>query len=71
MRSLIATLPSRVAVDPQAMAAACALHGGHVAQTAGQPDLSVELLTDVVTAQEGSAYAYQAVQAGLRLKRDE
>jgi hypothetical protein len=71
MRSLIATLPSRVAVDPHAMAAACALHGGHVAQTAGQPELSVELLTEVVTAHEGSAYGYYAVQAGHRLKRIE
>jgi len=53
------------------MAAACALHGGHVAQTAGQPELSVELLTEVVTAHEGSAYGYYAVQAGHRLKRIE
>lgn len=71
MRSLIAPLPSRVAVDPHAMAAACALHGGHVAHAAGQSELSVELLTGVVRAHEGSAYAYYAVQASHRLKRME
>ncbi|MCC2640764.1 MAG: exported protein of unknown function [Nitrospira sp.] len=69
MRSLIATLPSRVAVDPQAMTAACARHGGHVAHTAGQPELSEELLAGVPEAQEESAYGDYIVRAGHRLKR--
>lgn len=44
-RSRLDALPSRLAVDPRAMAAACALHGGQVAFSAGQPELSVELFT--------------------------
>ena len=69
MRSLVATPLSRVAVDPHAMAAACGLHGGHVAQAAGQPLVSEELLTDVVEADEGSASAYYTVQVVHGLKR--
>lgn len=69
MRSLVATLPSRVAVDPHAMASACALHGGTVAQAKGQPLVSEELLTHVVEAQEGSTSAYYTVQAVHGLKR--
>lgn len=69
VRSLIATRPSRVAVDPHAMATACALHGSHVAKTAGQPEIAVELLTEVMTAHEGWARAYHAIQAGHQLKR--
>ncbi|MEK6804086.1 MAG: hypothetical protein AABZ34_15690 [Nitrospirota bacterium] len=71
MRSLIAALPSRVAVDPHAMSVACALHGGEVAQAAGQPGLSVALLTAVVAAQQGAVNAYYAVEAHQRLKRME
>ncbi|MGA6826149.1 hypothetical protein ACO9S2_00925 [Nitrospira sp. NS4] len=55
VRSLIAALPSRLAVDPEAMVVACALHGNHVAQAAGQPELSMELFTTVVAAQKGAA----------------
>lgn len=70
IRTLIAALPSRLAVDPQAMSAACALHGSQVAQTAGQPELSVEWLTEVA-AHEGWASSHYAVQAGHQLKRME
>jgi hypothetical protein len=69
VRSLIATLPSRLAVDPQSMMAACALHGGHVAQYAGRPDVSEELFNTVAGTQPESASAYYAVEAGRRLKR--
>lgn len=71
VRTLIATLPSRLAVDPHAMSVACALHGGDVAQAAGQPGLSVALLTAVVVAQQGAVNAYYAVEAHQRLKRME
>lgn len=71
VRTLIATLPSRLAVDPHAMSVACALHGGEVAQAAGQPGLSVALLTAVVAAQQGAVNAYYAVEAHQRLKRME
>ncbi|ULA70090.1 MAG: hypothetical protein LZF62_480290 [Nitrospira sp.] len=68
VRTLIATLPSRLAVDPHAMSAACALHGGDVAQAAGLPGLSVALLTAVVAAQQSAANAYYAVEVHQRLK---
>lgn len=67
IRTLIAALPSRLAVDPQAMSAACALHGSHVAKTAGQPELGVEWLTEVA-AREGWAASHYAAQAGRQLK---
>lgn len=69
VRSLIAALPSRLAVAPQSMVAACALHGGHVAQSAGQPDFSEELLNRVAETQHEPASAYYAVEASRRLKR--
>lgn len=71
VRTLIATLPSRLAVDPHAMSVACALHGGDVAQAAGQPGLSVALLTAVVASQPGAVNAYYAIEAHQRLKRME
>ena len=67
IQSLLAALPSRLAVDPEAMVVACALHGGHVAQAAGQPELSVELFTTVVAAQKDAASTPYAVEAGRRL----
>lgn len=70
IRTLIAAVPSRLAVDPQAMSAACALHGSHVAQTADQRELSVEWLT-AVAAHEGWAASHDAVRAGHLLKRME
>jgi hypothetical protein len=62
MRSLVAMLPSRVAVDPHAMTVACALHGDHVAQSAGRPELAVELFGTVWEAQRGASYAYDAAE---------
>lgn len=70
IRTLISTLPSRLAVDPQAMSAACASHGRDLTQTADQRELSVEWLTEVA-AQEGWVGSHYAVQAGPRLKRME
>ena len=67
VRSLISTLPSRLAVDPHAMSVACALHGSEVAQAAGQPGLSVALLTAVVAAQPGAVTTYYADAAHQRL----
>lgn len=67
IRSLMTALPSRLAVDPNAMVVACELHGGHVAQSAGQSELNVESVTPVVTAQKGPAFAHYAVEGGRRL----
>ncbi len=70
IRMLVTKPPSRLAVDPQEMMAACALHGGEVAQVAGQPELAVELLTLVVAAQKGGAYAPHPADAGRMFIRD-
>lgn len=67
VRALISTLPSRLAVDPHAMSVACALHGSEVARAAGQPGLSVALLTAVVAAQQGAVTTYYADEAHQRL----
>lgn len=48
LRSFLALPPSRLAVDPHAMAVTCALHGSDVAKATGQTDLSRELLTTIV-----------------------
>ncbi|MEP7150526.1 MAG: hypothetical protein ABI856_02365 [Nitrospira sp.] len=71
MRSLVATLPSKVAVDPHAMTAACALHCGHVAQFAGRPELTVELFDTVLATQRGASYAYYAAEVGSKFHRME
>lgn len=69
IRSWMDALPSRLAVDPKAMAVACALHGARVAQLAGQSELSVELFTAAGAAQEGSSYVRYAVGANRSLNR--
>ena len=71
IRARLEAFPSRLAVDPRSMAAACALHGGHVALSAGQSELSVELFAVAGTAQEGSAYVSYAVEAERRFKHTE
>jgi hypothetical protein len=67
IRSLVSTPPSRLSVDPQAMTTACALHGSHVAQAAGQPEVSIELLTAAVTAHQASASPMFPSRPGERL----
>jgi hypothetical protein len=44
IRPFLSPLPSRLAVDPDAMLRTCALHGSEVARKAGQPDAEQELL---------------------------
>lgn len=69
IRSLIAPLPSRLAVDPQSMMAACALHGGRVAHHAGHPNVSEELLSTVAEAAQDSVSADDTVEASRRQTR--
>ncbi len=68
IRSWMEALPSRLAVDPKAMAVACALHGARVAQSAGRTDLSVELFTAAGAAQEGASYVRYAAGPNRILK---
>lgn len=44
IRPFVSPLPSRLAVDPDAMMRTCALHGSEVARIAGLPDAEQELL---------------------------
>lgn len=69
LRFLFAAPLSRLAVDPHAMAVACALHGGHVVQSAGRPELTVELFTAFLAAQRGASYAYYAAEVRRKFHR--
>ncbi|MDE3042328.1 MAG: multicopper oxidase domain-containing protein [Nitrospirota bacterium] len=68
MQHLISDLPSRLAVDPQAMALACALHGGQVARSVGRPRLAVELFNVVLTKQADAAYGSYVFEASRGLE---
>ena len=54
IRPLIAAPLIRLAVDPHEMVLSCALHGSRVAQSAGRPEVAVELFRTVL-ASEGAA----------------
>ncbi len=66
IRSFVSNLPLRLSVDPHAMSVACALHGSEVAQAAGRPEVSIELLTAVVATQQGRAIVSSPVGADGR-----
>jgi hypothetical protein len=68
IRSWMEALPSRLAVDPSAMAAACAVHGARVAQTAGRSDLSMELFAAAGAVEEGRSYVRYAAGTNRMLK---
>jgi hypothetical protein len=59
---LVANPTSRVAVDVEAMAAACALHTGELAFNQGQTDIARDLLVSVIKLhkEEGSYYVLKA-----------
>jgi hypothetical protein len=62
LERLVANPTSRVAVDVEAMTAACALHSGELALNAGQTDIARDLLVSVITLhkEEGSYYVLKA-----------
>lgn len=68
MQDLISELPSRLAVDPQAMALDCALYGGQVARSVGRPRLAVELFNVVLAKQADATYGSYVVEARRGLK---
>lgn len=68
MQHLISEPPSRLAVDPQAMALACALYGGQVARVVGRPQLAVELFNVVLAKQADAAYGSYMFEASRGLK---
>ncbi|MEO5954102.1 MAG: hypothetical protein ABIR36_00190 [Nitrospiraceae bacterium] len=68
MQHLVSKLPSRLAVDLQAMALDCALHGGQVSQAAGRIRMAVELFTVVLARGNEEAYGYYVFEAGRELE---
>jgi hypothetical protein len=56
-------LSPRLSVDPAAMAAACALHVGQVAQGTGHPFLAKEMFQMVITHFQHPSYRYYVAQA--------
>lgn len=62
LERLVANPTSRVAVDVEAMVAACALHTGELAFNQGQIDIARDLLVSVIRLhkEEGSYYVLKA-----------
>lgn len=62
LERLVANPASRVAVDVEAMAAACALHTGELALNQGQTDIAHDLLVSVIKfhKEESSYYVLKA-----------
>jgi hypothetical protein len=67
VQHLIEEPPSRLAVDPGAMAVACALRAGVAAQTEGRTQLAAELFDFVLSKDREPSYTYYVVQARLGL----
>ena len=63
--------PSRLAIDPGAMAASCALLAGYQARAAGRPELATEMFGHVVANYPVTRYRYYVVQAYYALKQIE
>jgi hypothetical protein len=62
LERLVANPTNRVAVDVEAMAAACAIHTGEIALTQGQADIARDLLVSVIKLhrEESSYYVLRA-----------
>jgi hypothetical protein len=59
----VAVPPARLAVDVKAMAAACMLHAGQVAQQMGRNDMAQEMFRSVLSTHNDPAYEYYRAQA--------
>jgi hypothetical protein len=68
LERLILDQPSRLAVDPKAMAASCALLAGYQARVAGQPRLAAEMFGHILSNYSASRYRYYVLQAYHALK---
>jgi|GEM_PF-560256 len=69
MQHLISELPSRLAVEPKAMAMACALYGGQVARAVGRPGLAADLFNAVLAKHTEAADGYYASEARHELEQ--
>jgi hypothetical protein len=63
VKPFVSTLPSRLAVDPESMAASCSLHAGQAATAIGWNDLALELYHFVLRHSSGSNESYYVRQA--------
>jgi hypothetical protein len=68
---LVDERPSRLAVDPRAMAASCALLAGYQARVVGQTQLAAEMFAHIVSNYPVERYRYYVVQAYYGLKQIE
>jgi hypothetical protein len=68
LERLILDQPTRLAVDPKAMAASCALLAGYQARVVGQPRLAAEMFGHILSNYSASRYRYYVVQAYHALK---
>lgn len=68
MAAWIEPLPVRLAVEPKAMAASCALHAGHLALQAGQSDRAHRLFSLVVRRFREPAYVFYGSEARASLE---
>ena len=71
IQDLISEPPSRLAVDPKAMAAACALYTGEAARTAGRNQMASEMFRSVMFTHSQAEYTYYVDQARLGLEQME
>ena len=62
---LVSKPPTRLAVDPKAMAASCTLHTGHAALEAGRIDVAADMFLSVIDGHPQAEYAYYVEQARL------
>lgn len=68
IEDLVVDRPSRLAVDPKAMAASCALLAGYQARVAGEPRLAAEMFGHILSHYSIARYRYYVVQAYHALK---
>lgn len=67
LKNIVSPPSSRLAVDVHAMAAACSLHAGNLAMSAGEVDLARDQFREVLHGHAEADYAYYTAQARERL----
>ena len=68
LEQLVLDRPTRLAVDPKAMAASCALLAGYQARVVGEPQLAAEMFGHILSNYSITRYRYYVVQAYHALK---
>ena len=68
LEQLVLDRPTRLAVDPKAMAASCALLAGYQARVAGESRLAAEMFGHILSNYSLTRYRYYVVQAYHALK---